>query len=153
MFFLLAILLVARISDSSLKGKIKLGTKAGAFSFCLRGSRGHLIHSSPNAALGFSVLVQRQNSGGKLEPLPFLLAFPKNLSQPTHPRVRLLSAKGMHCKAAQICCLLPLGGAISWEGRLSTGCTGFCWEGAIFVFASASDLFTPPDTGWHCIQH
>lgn len=29
--------------------------------------------------------------------------------QSTHPRVRFLKARGMHCKAAQICCLLSLG--------------------------------------------
>lgn len=68
------------------------------------------MHSSPNASSSFSVLVQRQNSGGKLEPLHSLLAFPKNLSQPTHVR---------DCRVQKACIIKQLRSAAYclWEGQ------------------------------------
>lgn len=78
-------------------------------SFHLRGSRGNTQNCTvhPMHAQFFLYLYR----GRTVEP-SLSHCLPAGFSQepqPTLPRVRFLNAKGMHCKAAQICCLLPFG--------------------------------------------
>lgn len=116
-FFLLAILLVARIPDCSLKPKDQAGHQSRSLPSTWGVAEGTpKIAQFTQCMLSFFCTCTEAEQWSQAWAIAFLLAFPKSLSQPSHEWDSWMQ-KACIVKQLRSAAYCLLGGAIAWEGR------------------------------------